>query len=478
MPLATHSVTDVRVPLLPTFPSTDNSNSSLRSSSTHIQPQNENSSDDVGASNVLSAAATASIPANLLTPQVHGILGEYVAHKHQIDEYKDEMIQHLLRMEALGRPCLEQMEMQPEITLRMRPLLLDFLMDVINKLNLSKSTFPLTVNLIDRYASVRVVKKKHYQLLGLTALWVACKNLDAKASIPRLDDLCRYCCRCYDRTMFLEMENHLLKSLDWLVDTPTVDTFVDVFIYSLSPYHFLAGSKMSHRECTTIKIVANYLCELAHFYPQIQFGFLVPQLALGAVVMACMILHVCTEEDLPAVIEHILQECDAPILSVLQLSTLFLQLGKVSNRPPPSLKTKYFSDDPNCLNLTTILSPFNAVSKKDSPLQLATPLEPLALTPLPLGGSSPMPLTPQLVQSSNLAHATAQLLNNLTNLSSLSKVLAEKTSDASTVSTEIRPDSANGKSASQAFPLPSLLPGQGKRGTDAEESNAKRAKIA
>lgn len=427
------------------------------------------STQDDSASNSLSAAATASIPANFLHPQLNGILGEFVAHKNQIDEYKDEMIQHLLHMEGLGRPCLEQMEMQPEITLRMRPLLLDFLMDVINKLNLSKSTFPLTVNLIDRYASVRVVKKKHYQLLGLTALWVACKNLDAKTSIPRLDDLCRYCCRCYDRTMFLEMENHLLKSLDWLVDTPTVDTFVDVFIYTLSPYRFLAGSKMSHRECTTIKIVANYLCELAHFYPQIQFGFLVPQMALGAVVMSCMILHVCTQDDLPAVLSHMLQECGAHILSVLQLDSLFLQLGKVSKRPPPSLKTKYFSEDPNSLNLAAILSPFNATQKKEIPLQLATPLEPLALTPLPLGENSPMPLTPQQLQI-NLAQTTAQLFTNLT---TLSQTLAAQTSEASVIS------NANCESnAADAFPLPSLLPGQEKRKAESDESEAKRAKLA
>lgn len=446
----------------------------------HAQPSNIAEQGDVvasgpsdyddSASNSLSAAATASIPANLLHPQLHGIIGEYVAHKHQIDEYKDEMIDHLLRMEGMGRPCLEQMEMQPEITLRMRPLLLDFLMDVINKLNLSKSTFPLTVNLIDRYASVRVVKKKHYQLLGLTALWVACKNLDAKTSIPRLDDLCRYCCRCYDRTMFLEMENHLLKSLDWLVDTPTVDTFVDVFIYTLSPYRFLAGSKMSHRECTTIKIVANYLCELAQFYPQIQFGFLVPQMALGTVVMSCMILHVCTQEDLSAVLSHMLQECGTHILSVLQLDSLFMQLGKVSKRPPPSLKTKYFSEDPNSLNLAAILSPFNAVQKKEAPLQLATPLEPLALTPLPLGENSPMPLTPQQLQV-NLTQTTAQILTNLTNLTTLSQTLAAQTSEAAPTNATVQVNAAD------AFPLPSLLPGQEKRKLESEESESKRTKL-
>lgn len=451
---------------------------------------------DVLDGNPLSLEATSTIPSSLLQPQLQGLLGEYVAHKNQIDEYKDEMLQHLLLMERLGRPSLEQMQMQPEITLRMRPLLLDFLMDVINKLGLSKSTFPLTVNLIDRYALVRVVKKKHYQLLGLTALWVACKNLDAKTLIPRLDDLCRYCCRCYDRSMFLEMENHLLKSLDWLVDTPTVDTFVDVYIYLLSPYRFLAGSKMSHRECTTVKIVATYLCELAHFYPHIHFHFLIPQMALAAILMSSMVLRVCSNDDLPGVLTHILDESGLVFLTMPQLDHAFLLLTKVSNRPPPSLKTKYFSDDSNCLNLAAILSPLNDIIQKDLPLQLPTPLELQdgALTPTSQTNSSPLPLTPQSEdQLSSLVLQTAYILNNLTTGGSAGTngvpvaaavvVGAENT----VVQTLLASEELTGEKSSAltaanpaaAFPLPSLLPGQEgvKRKVDAEEAPAKRPKL-
>ncbi|RKP30499.1 hypothetical protein METBISCDRAFT_2083, partial [Metschnikowia bicuspidata] len=275
--------------------------------------------------------------------------------KNQVDEYQDEMIQHLLEMELLGRPNLDLMQLQPEVTLRMRPLLLDFLMDVINKLNLSKLTYPLTVNMIDRYASVCVIKKKHYQLLGLTALWVACKNMDAKGMIPRLDDLCRYCCRCYDRTMFLEMESHLMKSLKWHINTPTTDNFVNVFLYRLSTYRFEAGSKMTHSQCTTIEILANYFCELASFYPHIHFSYLVPQIALIATIMSCMIMQICTQDEL------YVGSLEKPVLLTLhQMEYAYQTLAKVATRPPPSLKTKYFSDHPHSLNLSAILMPFNA----------------------------------------------------------------------------------------------------------------------
>lgn len=450
-------------------------------------------------------------------PYLTGILGEYVAHKNQIDEYQDEILLHLLEMEQTGRPSLEQMQLQPEITLRMRPLLLDFLMDVINKLNLSKLTFPLTVNLIDRYASVRVVKKKHYQLLGLTALWVACKNMDAKNMIPRLDDLCRYCCRCYDRTMFLEMENHLLKSLQWHVTTPTADNFIDVFIYRLSPYRFRAGSKMTHNECTTIKILANYLCELSTFYPHIHFTYSVPQMALVAIIMSCMIMQVCTQDDLYAILNYMAvqmgaslsndevpsDDFDTPMLLTLpQLDHAFLLLTRVSHRPPPSLKSKYFSNDPNCLNLATILAPFTTPHYKPVPVQLPTPLEPV-LTPMPLAENSPVVLSSP---TNSLAEASATVLNNLSNFggqqlrgfeveqvqqpvpeTDILPSQPEESEQQGAVPFPLESESFNTDSKqttvtnarpAAAFPLPLLLPGQEKRKAESEEAGTKRQKIA
>lgn len=297
--------------------------------------------------------------ASLKASNINVQLAEYAAHKISVDEYKDDMFMHLYQLEAKTRPTLCLIQQQPEINLRMRPLLLDFLMDVINKLNLSKSTFPLTVNLVDRYCLVRIVKKQHYQLLGLTALWIACKNLDSKFRIPLLNDLCKYCCHCYDKKLFLEMENHVLKSLGWQVDAPTFDAFIDMYIHTLAQSEFLAGSRNPHKVCNDVKVVAIYICELVQFYPNIYFHYTSPKIALMSVVMAAMILEVGDRQF----VAHdflllVSQSTGLDLISGVDFAHGFDLLIKVLKCPPPSLKTKYFNDGLRYLRLMKLLIAF------------------------------------------------------------------------------------------------------------------------
>ncbi|CUM68314.1 uncharacterized protein PRCAT00006036001 [Priceomyces carsonii] len=280
---------------------------------------------------------------------------EYKSHRKCVDEYEHEILDHLLSFEQKTLPSLQLIQQQPEINLKMRPLLLDFLMDVINKLNLSKSTFPLTVNLIDRYCSTRIVKKQHYQLLGLTSLWVSCKNLDSKFKIPSLYDLCKMCCNCYDRRLFLEMENHLLKSLNWLIHVPTFDSFVDLFL-NLLLNSDLAGSNSIKKHVNDIKVLSIYICELIQFYPNIYFNYNSSQISLGVVIISLHIL------DIPVNLHKYLDFFNATtmkeVLSVQSFNTLFHNLLKILKCPPPSLKLKYFNDKKNPLHLMKLLINF------------------------------------------------------------------------------------------------------------------------
>ncbi|SGZ54896.1 CIC11C00000005674 [Sungouiella intermedia] len=306
--------------------------------------------------------------------QINVQLSEYAAHKLLVDEYKEDMYMHLLALEHKTRPNLYLIQQQPEINLRMRPLLLDFLMDVIHKLNLSKSTFPLTVNIIDRYCSVRIVKKQHYQLLGLTALWIACKNLDSKFRIPTLNDLCKYCCHCYDKKLFLEMENHVLKSLGWQVDAPTFDAFIDMYIHTLAQSPFLAGSRNPHKVCNDVKVVAIYICELIQFYPNIYFNYTSPKIALLSVSFACMIREVGDRAfDVAAFLSLVASTSAEVILSQSEFDQAFALLIKVLKCPPPSLKTKYFNDGSRYLRLMKLLISFTKLHLAPS-LGLSSPV--------------------------------------------------------------------------------------------------------
>lgn len=67
------------------------------------------------------------------------------------------------------------MDSQPEINTSMRAILVDWLVDVHNKFELSPETFYLTINIIDRFLARKAVPRRELQLLGIGAMLIASK---------------------------------------------------------------------------------------------------------------------------------------------------------------------------------------------------------------------------------------------------------------------------------------------------------------
>lgn len=125
-------------------------------------------------------------------------------------------------------PDVNSIDVQTEIQWFMRPYLLDFLVEAHHAFQLLPETLFLSVNLLDRYCSKRVVYKRHYQLVGCAALLIAAKYGDRKERVPTIRELKSMCCSLYDEDMFMQMEWHVLQTLGWVVGHPTVTTFVQV----------------------------------------------------------------------------------------------------------------------------------------------------------------------------------------------------------------------------------------------------------
>lgn len=123
-------------------------------------------------------------------------------------------------------PDVDSIDIQTEIQWFMRPYLLDFLVEAHSAFQLLPETLFLTINLLDRYCSKRVVYKRHYQLVGCAALLIAAKYGDKKEKVPTIKELKSMCCSLYDDDMFLQMEWHVLSTLGWAVGHPTVDSFL------------------------------------------------------------------------------------------------------------------------------------------------------------------------------------------------------------------------------------------------------------
>jgi hypothetical protein len=143
--------------------------------------------------------------------------------------------------------------MQREIQWFMRPFLIDFLIEAHAAFALLPETLFLTVNLLDRYCSKRVVYKQHYQLVGCAALLIAAKYGDKKDRVPQINELNNMCCGLYDSGMFTQMEMHVLNTLEWSIGHPTVDFFSKL----------IAAEEADDRQ---VEHMAAYLSEIALYH--------------------------------------------------------------------------------------------------------------------------------------------------------------------------------------------------------------------
>lgn len=143
--------------------------------------------------------------------------------------------------------------MQREIQWYMRPYLVDFLVEAHAAFALLPETLFLTVNLLDRYCSRRVVYKHHYQLVGCAALLIAAKYGDKKDRVPQISELGNMCCGLYDAGMFTQMEMHVLNTLEWTIGHPTVDFFSQLLV-------------AYERDDKEVECMSSYLCEMALYH--------------------------------------------------------------------------------------------------------------------------------------------------------------------------------------------------------------------
>lgn len=69
----------------------------------------------------------------------------------------------------------DYMDSQPEINEKMRAIVIDWLIQVHYKFELSIETLYLTINIVDRYLASEAVSKRELQLVGMSAILLASK---------------------------------------------------------------------------------------------------------------------------------------------------------------------------------------------------------------------------------------------------------------------------------------------------------------
>jgi hypothetical protein len=121
------------------------------------------------------------------------------------------------------------MEGQEFLNGMMRAILVDWLVEVHMKFRLMPETLYLSINIIDRYLSQVQVERQKLQLVGVTALLIACKYEEIYP--PEVKDCVYITDRAYTRQDVLDMETDIVKILQFKMTVPTGHPFLQRFLH-------------------------------------------------------------------------------------------------------------------------------------------------------------------------------------------------------------------------------------------------------
>lgn len=188
---------------------------------------------------------------------------EIEQHEQVVDEYRDEIYEALVNSCKTNIPNIEAFQKQPYLTFSIRLKLLDFLFKMSVRLKALPFVFYRAVKIFDRYCCKRIILLDKAQLIISTCLWLAAKfeggnshfvnlnNIEKLASVktindlgygaggkfkgpteryrmPKLNEFIKLCgTKCnYSVKQFKQMELHILKTLNWSFNDPSIEEFI------------------------------------------------------------------------------------------------------------------------------------------------------------------------------------------------------------------------------------------------------------
>ncbi|XP_057549596.1 G2/mitotic-specific cyclin S13-7-like [Amaranthus tricolor] len=169
-------------------------------------------------------------------------------------EYVEDIYKYYKEAEDECRPR-EYMDSQPDINEKMRAILVDWLIEVHSRFELVPEALYLTINLVDRFLSIKAIPRRELQLVGIGAMLIACKYEEIWA--PEVNDFVAICERAYNNEQILKMEKAILGKLEWYITVPTPYVFLSRYIKASIPendmenlVYFLAELALMNYHCS------------------------------------------------------------------------------------------------------------------------------------------------------------------------------------------------------------------------------------
>ncbi|XP_020849626.1 cyclin-O [Phascolarctos cinereus] len=123
----------------------------------------------------------------------------------------------------------ESLAKQPQVTAESRCKLLSWLIPVHRQFGFTFESLCLAVNILDRFLTTTPVAADCFQLLGVTSLLIACKQVEVHP--PRVKQLLSLCGGAFTRQQLCNLECVVLHKLHFSLDAPTIAFFLEHFTH-------------------------------------------------------------------------------------------------------------------------------------------------------------------------------------------------------------------------------------------------------
>ena len=165
-----------------------------------------------------------------------------------VAEYVYEILEYMKVLEQRTMPNAQYMSHQKELEWRMRGVLIDWLLEVHTRFHLLPETLYLTVNIIDRFLSHKVVQLERLQLVGIAAMFIASKYEEVLS--PHITNFVHVADEGFSEAEILSAERYILATLNYDMSFP-------------NPMHFMRRISKADNYDIQTRTLAKYLLEIS-----------------------------------------------------------------------------------------------------------------------------------------------------------------------------------------------------------------------
>ncbi|KAF0291818.1 G2/mitotic-specific cyclin-B3 [Amphibalanus amphitrite] len=182
-------------------------------------PESERAADLVSRLNAENERRTSALPEGVIDFDSEAA-GDIFA----VPEYVNDLFRHYKEREAMCQVAPYLGTVQTDLTEMMRSILVDWMVEVQESFELNHETLYLAVRLVDLYLAQVEVSRETLQLVGATAIFIACK-FDERLP-PPLDDFLYICEDAYARREIIATEMKILRTVNFDVGLPVSYRFL------------------------------------------------------------------------------------------------------------------------------------------------------------------------------------------------------------------------------------------------------------